>query len=407
MTRAAHTYVPLGSGLAGTSTPGVGGSPGAVAAVSCVRRPKVAFLVFGAFVALLFTAAFWPGGPLTHAPSRLNALIHSGKAQRELVRRAGVAGPAAAAAAARRQKQAAQQAQKQQKQQQQQQQQQQQPQRVPAARPQHDPNPQQAGAAAAAAVHSRPAAPWQQKGQRAAALPAAALPAAAAAAPAGGAQLLELFVMSQCPDASFCEHAFERILKPIARIVEVRTWYIQQEKNGQITCKHGDAECAGNLAQLCVQAHAPPGRSYDFLRFLVCVWDSGLAPGSPEARDRCLPAAFAGAPSAPPRAAVEACIAGAEGAALMRASAGTVAARGVVNSCTVALEGQPRCVRDGGEWRDCPGGSGDAEFRASICAAYRRRTGRDAPECGASAAAAAAAAMPAPGLPAAARPRPL
>jgi hypothetical protein len=93
--------------------------------------------------------------------------------------------------------------------------------------------------------------------------------------------------------------------------------------------------------------------------------------------------------SGEPRAAIDKCIHGPEGAALMRASASAVNARGVVNSCTVAIDGRQRCIRDGGEWRDCPGGAEDADFVASLCEAYRKRAGRDAAVCGSSAARAA------------------
>ena len=50
------------------------------------------------------------------------------------------------------------------------------------------------------------------------------------------------------------------------------------------------------------------------------------------------------------RAAVQQCIDGPEGQELLRASAREVARRSVVNSCTVEIEGEWRCVRDGGEW---------------------------------------------------------
>lgn len=95
---------------------------------------------------------------------------------------------------------------------------------------------------------------------------------------------------------------------------------------------------------------------------------------------------------------IDACVEGPEGASLLAASAATVQARSVVNSCTVAIGGKQRCVRDGGEWRDCPGGSGDGDFIASLCAASREKTGRDADVCGevlkAAAAAVAAAKKP-------------
>jgi hypothetical protein len=51
-----------------------------------------------------------------------------------------------------------------------------------------------------------------------------------------------------------------------------------------------------------------------------------------------------------PRQAMEACMDGPEGAALMAASAGVTASRGMQRSCTVAIAGKKRCIRDGGRW---------------------------------------------------------
>ena len=54
-------------------------------------------------------------------------------------------------------------------------------------------------------------------------------------------------------------------------------------------------------------------------------------------------------------------------------------ARGITRSCTVAIDGVKRCVRDGGEWYACDGGSEQEDFVASLCAAYAAKTGAAAP----------------------------
>ena len=91
------------------------------------------------------------------------------------------------------------------------------------------------------------------------------------------------------------------------------------------------------------------------------------------------------------RSAVDACIDGEEGKALARAHAAEVKARGITRSCTVAIDGVKRCVRDGGRWYACDGGSEEGDFVASLCAAYAAKTGAAAPAevCGQQAAAAA------------------
>ncbi|KAI8467488.1 MAG: hypothetical protein J3K34DRAFT_430520, partial [Monoraphidium minutum] len=120
--------------------------------------------------------------------------------------------------------------------------------------------------------------------------------------------------MSKCPDASYCEHHLAAALERLAPIAHVRTEYIMDDSKGQITCKHGPEECAGNLAQLCVERHAPLDKNYDwFYRFLLCTWDSGMPIGSKEGAEECLDKVGA---AGAPRAAISRCIAGSEGAAL-------------------------------------------------------------------------------------------
>jgi hypothetical protein len=143
--------------------------------------------------------------------------------------------------------------------------------------------------------------------------------------------------------------------------------------------------------QACVAAHAPADQNYALLvKFLTCTWDAANEISSLEMLKECLDQAGA---SGAVRTAIEACAApgSAEADSLMRASAATVKARGVQRSCTVFVEGAKRCVRDGGRWYDCPGGSSEAELLSSICDAYKKKTGRDAPEGACSPPAAAAA----------------
>lgn len=46
-----------------------------------------------------------------------------------------------------------------------------------------------------------------------------------------------------------------------------------------------------------------------------------------------------------------------EGIGLLRASIQRSQDNNITKSCTVRLEGEVRCIRDGGKWYDCPGGS--------------------------------------------------
>ena len=59
---------------------------------------------------------------------------------------------------------------------------------------------------------------------------------------------LEIFVMSKCPDAFYCEH----FIASLGIDVQVRFEFIN---NADGSCKHGSEECDGNRALLAIQEH--------------------------------------------------------------------------------------------------------------------------------------------------------
>ncbi|KXZ42899.1 hypothetical protein GPECTOR_112g269 [Gonium pectorale] len=192
--------------------------------------------------------------------------------------------------------------------------------------------------------------------------------------------LIELFVMSRCPDARRAEDRFNEVLKQVHSIVDLRTLYIAGEgPDGSVACKHGPAECAGNVQQLCAALHGRHGiaRGEDpFQRgwsFLQCQNNKFSDVGSEELAEECLEAAgFSGVRAAAARA----CWSGPEGGALLRYSAAEARRRGAAKSCTVYVDGQYRCTHDSAQWYDCPGGSEVSDFVNTLCASYRRLTGR-------------------------------
>jgi len=190
---------------------------------------------------------------------------------------------------------------------------------------------------------------------------------------------VELFVMSGCPDARFCEQAFLRLLANYTSTTLVRAEYIATEDStGAVTCKHGEGECKGNRNQLCLQAYVPKQKSYPwFLQTVICLWESGMVL-SLDALPPCMQK------SRIPQdiqSKVLSCASGDEGLKLERQSAAVVKARSVERSCTVYIGGERRCIRDGGTWYDCPGGSTDAEFINTICDIYKNATGSTSTEC--------------------------
>lgn len=64
-----------------------------------------------------------------------------------------------------------------------------------------------------------------------------------------------------------------------------------------------------------------------------------------------------------------------EGDILLRVDANVAPLRGVERSCTIYIEGQQRCVHDGGNWYDCPDGHSVDDFVTSICNAFYDKTG--------------------------------
>lgn len=63
-----------------------------------------------------------------------------------------------------------------------------------------------------------------------------------------------------------------------------------------------------------------------------------------------------------------------EGMHLLRSSIERSRENNVTKSCTVRLAGKVRCIRDGGEWYDCPGGSSVQELVGDINDLYDQRS---------------------------------
>ena len=124
---------------------------------------------------------------------------------------------------------------------------------------------------------------------------------------------------------------------------------------------HGQEECLGNIIELCAAHMYPDPKIY--LGFAMCM--------TKEYED------------IPKRELVEDCALehsismedltnctnrdeGSLGLDLLRTSFDRTTDAGVTKSCTVRLNGTVRCVRDGGEWTDCDGGSEAKDLVADI-----------------------------------------
>lgn len=182
-----------------------------------------------------------------------------------------------------------------------------------------------------------------------------------------------------CADAKFCQQAFKPILETLPTVATVRTEYIAKLKDeDELQCMHGQAECDGNRQQLCLQHHLPAAENKKFFQALLC--HSQGAVNNINHLQTCM--TTAGIASAV-QADVLKCVDGTLGATLQVASAKQVAENAVQKSCTVFVDGVKRCIRDGGSWYDCPGGSTTQDFIKSICEAYKSKAGKPATECAA------------------------
>jgi len=181
---------------------------------------------------------------------------------------------------------------------------------------------------------------------------------------------VDLFVMSKCPDAVYCESHIAPLLDELKYSINLQMHYIGfKQEDGSWKCKHGDEECAGDLQQLCVQQYSKDYNRYNWLfNFILCNNKEGLdQTGTFATATKCLKET--GVPFVEGTQMV-ACMYSPGRQAILEADFATTTALGIQTSCTVQVDGNTLCVRDGGEWKDCPVGSDLASWKEMICAAY-------------------------------------
>ncbi|KAI9705446.1 MAG: hypothetical protein M1836_006201 [Candelina mexicana] len=164
---------------------------------------------------------------------------------------------------------------------------------------------------------------------------------------------LEAHIMSKCPDAKDCLH--DLVVPAMQRIhdkVDFKLSYIGRttDRDDGVECKHGPSECLGDMIELCAAQVYPSPQMY--LGFTMCltrnyedipqrslVEDCSLEHGMDfDKLNQCVSSDDG------------------NGVALLRTSVERSANASVQISCTIRLDEKKRCVRDGGEWKDCEGG---------------------------------------------------
>lgn len=119
-----------------------------------------------------------------------------------------------------------------------------------------------------------------------------------------------------------------------------------------VECKHGSEECLGNILELCAARIYPDPKIY--LGFTMCLTRQYAdIPKRSLVEDCALEHAIS-------MEKLNACAVQDDGSLsvdMLKKSFNRSAEAGATTSCTVRLNGKERCVRDGGEWQDCDGGS--------------------------------------------------
>ncbi|KAI4242152.1 MAG: hypothetical protein L6R40_004195 [Gallowayella cf. fulva] len=164
---------------------------------------------------------------------------------------------------------------------------------------------------------------------------------------------LEAHIMSKCPDARDCLR--DLVVPAMEEVVEKVNFTLSfigsVDNNDSIHCMHGPSECLGNMLSLCA-IDLYPTDPVRYLGFSNCLISSYAKIPSRELVEPC--ALEHGVDFED----LNSCVSeDGKGLDLLMSSVDRSQSAGVKRSCTVRVNNKTWCVRDGGEWKDCPGGS--------------------------------------------------
>lgn len=179
--------------------------------------------------------------------------------------------------------------------------------------------------------------------------------------------------MSKCPDARDCLRDF--VVPAMANVsdkVDFRLSFIGKttEEDDGVQCKHGQTECLGNIMLLCAAAEYPDPKIY--LGYTMCLEKQFRKIPDQEFLQDC--ALEHGIDFEK----LNHCVSRDDGAyamGMLRDSVQRSADLNVTTSCTVRLDNKVRCIRDGGEYRDCDDGSEPEDLVRDIKELYKRARG--------------------------------
>ncbi|KAG1866631.1 hypothetical protein DFJ58DRAFT_769982 [Suillus subalutaceus] len=181
-----------------------------------------------------------------------------------------------------------------------------------------------------------------------------------------------LGVMSRCPDAILCESVFNRVLQRVGQKVEISLSFIAKPNASEpygVTCMHGQAECAGNVQELCAAKYHTTAEWWSFMQCQNFQGSDNI--GTPETALNCANAAGIDWENGKAGRCAGKDGRGTEGIQLLQQSARDSIAAGIQKSCTIIINGQQVCIRDG-TWYDCEGGHSPGDFIRQINEEYDR-----------------------------------
>jgi len=175
-----------------------------------------------------------------------------------------------------------------------------------------------------------------------------------------------LGVMSKCEDAEYCENTWDKVLDKVSDKIALQLVYIgkldDDERYG-VKCKHGESECTGNIQQLCFARAFPEQKTW--WNFVQCQnYGPTSRIGDEVVAERC--ARTVGKDWAD----VRPCVEGERGTSLLKASVRLAEHMGIEKSCSIFIDNELVCIRDNGQWKECPAGHDTADFVQQIRDAY-------------------------------------
>ncbi|KAL2760344.1 hypothetical protein ACRALDRAFT_2062089, partial [Sodiomyces alcalophilus JCM 7366] len=180
---------------------------------------------------------------------------------------------------------------------------------------------------------------------------------------------LEAHIMSKCPDARDCLR--DMILPVMMQTHGKVNWTLSfigtPTENDGVDCRHGPDECMGNIIELCAAKLYPDPKIN--LGFTMCITRDWRNIPKRDLIEACA------LEHAIDFQALNDCAAkddGAYGVGMLRDSVTRSAKAGVKFSCTVRLDEEIYCIRDGGEWKDCRYGPGVNDLVMNIERLYQR-----------------------------------